>query len=386
MHQRTRFHVFSVIPCLALSLLAQDPAPQAAAPAGPAVKIAAHQSRWDYPREMVVPAGMQIHYVQKGDTLWDLGTKYLGNPFAWPQIWELNKWITDPHWIFPGDPLLVDASRGTVPQAGDRDLAPQEVADLQPDLRRVVKPSRDEYAYSFQDFIQLPFIADQGTEAYIKKSGALKIVGRQDATKDMQGDGDVVYLNGGTNQGFKAGDRLVAWKTQARKFYHPDDRIHRKPMGDIIQQCGVLRLTSAYPTQSIAVIERSLDGITMGQYASPFAEPANIVSNLRTDIGDPVKVKPPTAKIVYIREDRAVAGSGDLLIIDRGSADGLHVGDILLAVRSLRLDSTSSKAADQDRTNIYVGQIVVVRTEEHTASCRLTRSKTEIMVGDNLTR
>jgi hypothetical protein len=377
--------VFSVIPCLALSLLAQDPAPRAAAPAEPAVKIVAHQSRWDYPRELVVPPGMQIHYVQKGDTLWDLGAKYLGNPFAWPQIWELNKWVTDPHWIFPGDPLLVDASRGTVPQTGGQDLAPQEVADLQPDLKRVVKPSRDEYAYTFQDFIQLPFLAEQGTEAYVKKSGALKIVGRQDATKVMQGDGDVLYLDGGTNQGYKAGDRLVAWKVQTRKFYHPDDRIHRKPMGDILQQCGVMRLTTAYPNQSIAVIERSLDGIILGQYASPFTEPANIVSNLRTDIGDPVQVKPPTGKIVFIREDKAVASSGDLLIIDQGSVNGLRVGDTLLVVRSLRLDPTH-KAAEQDLTDIYIGQIVVVRTEEHTASCRLTRSKVEIQVGDVLTR
>jgi LysM repeat protein len=43
------------------------------------------------------------HAVKKGDTLWDLARQYLGDPFQWPQIYQLNKdKIRDPHWIYPG--------------------------------------------------------------------------------------------------------------------------------------------------------------------------------------------------------------------------------------------------------------------------------------------
>ena len=393
MHQRTRLHAFSVIPCLALSLFAQapDPGPASNQPAEVApiaktqtTKIPAHMSRWDYPKEVEVAAGTQIHFVVKGDTLWDLGRKYLGNPFAWPQIWELNKWVHDPHWIYPGDPILVDGSRSALApgEAQDQD---EEVAELQPDFKRTPRRTRDEYGYSFQDFIQLPFLAPHGTAAYVKSQGAVQIVGCQDATKQMQGDGDVVYLNGGTNQGFKAGDRLVAFQVVSRKFYHPDDHRHLRPMGDILQQAGVLRITSLEATRSIAIVERSLDGLLLGFYAAPFTEPASIVTKLRTDIGNPIQLKAPTAKIIFARQDRTVAAAGDIVIVDQGSKAGLKVGDTLLVARTNPMDSTRKPAA-QGSTTVYLGQMMVVRTEEQTATCRLLRTRFEVLIGDIVTR
>ena len=391
MHPRTRFHAFSLIPTLALSLLAQSqepspvaaPTPPAAAAAEPTVKIAAHASRWDYPRNLAVPPSTQIHYVVKGDTLWDLGAKYLGNPFAWPQIWELNKWVKDPHWIYPGDPLLVDGGRATVAHAGTN--LDQEVAGLQPDVKRASKRTRDEFAFTFQDFIQMPFLAPMGIAGYAKKVGALRIVGQEDPTKAMQADGDVVYLNGGANQGFRVGDRLVTFKVSYEKFYHPDDRNHRTSMGDVLRQDGILRITHAYPSESVAIVERSLDGIASGSYATTYLEPATMVTHLRTDIADPIEVKSPGAKIIFIHENKDIAASGEMVIIDQGDKAGLKVGDMLLIARPLPLDPTLKSAA-KDITNIYQGQAIVVRTEEQTATCRLLRSKVEVQVGDLLTR
>jgi hypothetical protein len=370
---------------MSLPVLSQDADPKPSAVEAEVVQVAAHASRWNYPREVAVLPGTRIHLVEKGDTLWDLGARYLGNPFAWPQIWELNKWVADPHWIYPGDPILVDTSRA-VPVPG-QDLLPADVADLQPDLRRTTKSTREEYAYAIQDFAQLPFLAEGGAEAYAKGVGALKIVNRQDDSKSMQGDGDLVYLDGGSNQGYKAGDRLVTFRVQTRKFYHPDDRTHRKSMGDIIQQAGILRITHAYPAESIAVVERSLDGVQEGDFAATFQDPPHLVANLRTDIAEPIQVKPGTAKVIYIREDRPVAGAGDIVLIDQGShgTPGLRVGDTLIVTRNRPLDPTHASAA-KDFTDIYLGQCVVVRTEEHTATCRILRSKLEIQVGDILTR
>ena len=392
MHQRTRFHAFSLIPMLALSLLAraEDPAPAQPPVATETVKIPAHASRWEYPKELAVPASNQIHYVTKGDTLWDLGAKYLGNPFAWPQIWELNKWVKDPHWIYPGDPLLVDGSRGTVAQPGTEEIGDQEVLGLQPDVKRARKVAREEYAYTFQDFVQIPFLAPQGLKGYVKKTGALQIVGQEDSTKAMVGDGDVVYLNGGANQGFQIGDRLVSFRVALAGFYHPDDRIHRKTMGDVIQQGGVLRITHAYPNRSVATIERSLDGLQVSDYATTYLEPPVLVNHLRTDTGDPVQVKAPTAQIIFIRDNKAIAGGGEMVIIDQGSQaqgnrPGLKVGDTLLIARALPLDPTLEPNT-KDITRIYQGQLMVVKTEDQTATCRILRSKVELQVGDVVTR
>ena len=50
--------------------------------------------------------------VKKGDTLWGIAEKYLESPWRWPEIWQSNDQIENPHLIFPGDLLILSHVAG----------------------------------------------------------------------------------------------------------------------------------------------------------------------------------------------------------------------------------------------------------------------------------
>nr|WP_320132578.1 LysM peptidoglycan-binding domain-containing protein [uncultured Holophaga sp.] len=382
MHQRNRLCAFTMASLSVIALSAQD-APTPAV--GESLRVAPHYSRWDYPKEVTLPAEAQLHIVEKGDTLWDLGNKYLGNPFAWPKIWEKNKWVKDPHWIYPGDPLVVPAGK-VMGDAGQPPVASDDVLGLQPDRRLGGKPVMPEWAFTFQDFIQLPYLAPEGAEKHLAGLKALKIVDSDNPDRENLGDGDRIYLNAGQNAGVKEGSRLLILKVADKGIQHPDQRSGWKTIGDVLQQVGVVRVIQVNPQGSVAVIEKCMDGVVVGDHVADFQEPANVPLKLRTDIAEPIKVGKVQAKVVYCRENHESFGAGDLVIIDKGTKDGLALGNILLAYRNVKWDVDSSETVRNEQTNRYQGQLMVVKEGENYSTCRVLRSVSEMHVGDLLTR
>ena len=49
------------------------------------------------------PENFEIRVVKQGDTLSAIAGEVLKDPRLWPQLWEQNEHIINPHWIYPND-------------------------------------------------------------------------------------------------------------------------------------------------------------------------------------------------------------------------------------------------------------------------------------------
>jgi hypothetical protein len=343
---------------------------------GPAT-VAPHWSKYKYPE--TIPDGASYYLIKRGDTLWDLAGRFLNNPFLWPQIWDQNRYITDAHWIYPGDPLIIPrvgvvsdraGQAGTEGGAG-REGGAERVADAAAgqegvggaERRTLLEPAITETALQCSHYI----LSDP-------EDASLVVMGSEDgATKLAFADRDILYLNKGSNAGVKAGD-VYSLHHVSYFVKHPDSG---RNIGRKIETTGWGRVILVQEDAATLMVEQACQDIHAGDYAKPFVKAVvpMIVPRLPAD-----RLTPPTGKsdgsVVDIGDDSMIAGQEQIVSLNLGSANGLAPGNILTVYRVMYPSVPSPR-------NV-LGEVVVVAVQERTATARVTYSRDAIMNGDRV--
>ena len=325
---------------------------------------------------VVVPP---THTVRKGDTLWDICDHYFHNPWQWPRVWSYNPEIVNPHWIYPGEIVRLKKD-GTM-----MDSAPLMGSGI-------VKPKTVQPGTVF--LRDQGFIYDEQTE----DTG--EIVGSPE-DRMLLSTYEKVYVRVTEDQAKKLspGDTLTIFEP-SRAVKRDGDEI-----GKVVQILGTLRVDSIDSDTHLveATITEALDVIERGARVGPIERHIDVVPATTNGVdlrGTILASVHPT--VMY--------GQNQVVFIDSGSDQGVHIGNRLFIVRKgdpwrKGLSSSGGLAASKVTLNTdgpatvekkgsdtpedapdypeeVVAEVRVLSLRKTTATCIVTSSTRELEPGD----
>jgi hypothetical protein len=357
-------------------------------------RVGDHWTPYNPPDPSTYPPTAHTYTIKGGDTLWALAKNFYKNPYLWPQLWEANTWITDAHWIYPGDVILVEGETGqtanvattttTTPSTGSASTSSSSTAERRAnEAETPTTPTANVSAAASP--IPLGTEADLYCYGYIgdpKESMPNRVESFEDTEvtyhanvleqTDTVSLGDLVYVKGGTSTGIVPGETYLI-VVEGDLVTHPRTQ---RVLGRQYEYHGQLRILCADETRSRAIITQSCKEIPRGARLKPMPQLPIPIARV-PDV--PAFCDPSSGKssgyIVQSDGFQAAIGVGNLVQIDLGRDDQLQPGDFLTVFRD---------SPEPGQSRQILGEIGILTTENHTATARVVAMRRTISLGDKV--
>jgi len=308
-----------------------------------ALPLQAQERQQDQQAAQTAQEGRRVHVVRRGDTLWDLASFYLSDPFLWPEIYRLNTMVVeDPHWIYPSEQLrlpgegevevAVEEPVGEVRVPGEEVVEVPEVQVEGPpeDLQRLKSifvpreatrttlryepvPPLPAVAVSDGDFHRSGVLADMDVFGprgqVINASVPENVIVDVPHTPPQYGR---VYVSHPGGEPPRPGDRVLLWRADRRV----------KGFGYVIRPTGIATIAAVHEDVSTAIIVQTFDRIEFGNQAT-------LLESFHMERGvfaEPIGTG-PSGELVTFLDEQWVPSVEDFAFIDVGRDQGVTVGD-----------------------------------------------------------
>ncbi len=267
------------------------------------------------------------YQVKEGDTLWEIASIFLTDAWMWPDIWHVNPDIENPHLIYPGDEIFFTYVNGEQQLSLARGVESETIA-LRPaqavrkgDRSEKLKPSvRSSPLVSAIPAIPLDAVASMLTTGRIVEQDTLK-----EAPHILAGTADRLVFGPG-DEFFARGD----WDGETKIYgIFREGNVYQDPDTDEVlgfeaREVGLARVVSSDGTLRTFVLQNVKEDVRLGDRLLP-TEERRVESTFYP--------KPPSSDIrgaiMTVLGGVTQVGKNDVVVVNRGKAHGLDVGNVL---------------------------------------------------------
>jgi len=324
-------------------------------------------SGWLQAEEVTVKDGAPTTYiVKKGDTLWGISGMFLEKPWLWPELWDVNPQIDNPHLIYPGDELHLvwEGGKPRLRMARGRDvkLSPtMRISSL--DLAIPIIPLDEIGAFLAQH--RIVGAGEMGDSAYV-------VAGDQGSI--LSAPGDSIFARGDFPEGeraygiYRPRDAYIDPVTEEVLGYQAQDIGNAKllsPNRDDVVELEVTRITEEVRiTDRLLPIEEKIIEATFHPRA-----PEREIKN-----GYMIAVDGGVTQI----------GEMDVVVLNKGKRDGLEPGQVLAIYQTGELVFDKIANENVRIPDVRAGLALVFEPFEKATYAIVIKADRPLKVGDKV--
>jgi hypothetical protein len=321
-----------------------------------------------------------VYIVKKGDTLWDISKRFLKNPLRWREIWASNKHVKNPHWIFPGDRLLMCDYKGRPILGKDEGDGCEGIINRylgNQDLRPQVRLESLNNA--------IPVIALDDIKNFLERSHILApnaldatpyIIGAADQ-RVLAAKGQTVYARGA---GLEAGQRYAIYR-EGEPYTATDAKGRKYPIAlELTQVATVIASKNSADITTLEITDTFNYEVRRGDRVLPIYDP------MLPTLFYPVEAENvlQDGQVIRVQGSIGTAALGSVVTLDRGSQHGVQSGHVFAISQQGEIVTDPKTKERIQLPGQRIGQVMVFKTFDQFSYGYILSSELPIKVGANL--